>query len=64
MSNLRLNLIPCFDGTSVEKEGERQRERERELGGERRKRDRVLVPPVRKDVSRRLFEAEGRIQRI
>lgn len=62
MSNLRLNLIPCFDGTSVEKEG--GRERERVVGGERRKRDRVLVPPVRKDVSRRLFEAEGRIQRI
>ena len=62
MSNLRLNLISCFDGTSVEKEG--GRERERVVGGERRKRDRVLVPPVRKDVSRRLFEAEGRIQRI
>lgn len=38
--------------------------RERELGGKRRNRGRVLVPPVQKDVSRRLFEAEGRTQRI
>lgn len=33
MSNLCLNLIPCFDGTSVEKEG--GRERERVVGGEK-----------------------------